>query len=233
MKKWFNVFVFIILGHVSVVFCQQRKSSIKVLMGAYSANFVVPRETFINDSTYSYLTVLDDPDIVVGADFQFEFYRSTRIYGQLNLLSFSPTAAIRMGQTLNTASGPKVVYDSWGTSYSFLRTNITCGLAQPITRVFSINAGIGIGINTTIKEPFIGNNPGKFLEIANALRPIYKGTNSMFQLGLCFDWRKFSVNGNYQKTLGHETRSFRVSGQSYRHLSRLQYWSLQLGYKVR
>ncbi|MCU0369635.1 MAG: hypothetical protein MUF39_12480 [Cyclobacteriaceae bacterium] len=221
------------MGTSKVAYCQNENFGIKIFAGVYSANFSVPDNTYINDTTFTYMSVPDDVDILIGADFYYNFLERTGVYGEINFFLFNPTANIKMGQTINTSNGPIIVYDSWGTSYSFLRANITGGLSQRITEFVAINGGIGLNFNIPTAEPFIGNNPGKFFEIANALRPIYRKTNTMYQIGVSFNWRKISLNINYQSTFANETERFILDNATYAHQSRLGYWTISLGYEIR
>ena len=230
-----KIFSFVILllalGSFENAFCQDKNFKVKLHAGVYTGKFLVTEKTYINDTTYTYLSLVDDLDIMVGSDLYYNLFESTKVYSALSIFPFSPTANIRMGQTLNTSTGSIIVYDSWGTSYSFIRTNLAVGLSQRINEFIGINAGIGLNFNISTKEPFIGDNPGKFYEIANAMVPIYKTVNSMYQLGASFKWKKFSLNGNYQRTISNETKKFSIDTKSYSHQSRLEYWTISIGYE--
>jgi hypothetical protein len=189
-------------------------------------------ELIINDSTSASLSVLDDPDIFVSFDYCHQIKNSFSVYGQTNFFLFNPVVDINMGTKLSTGSGPVYVNETWGVSYSFLRVNLFLGGVYSFSKHLEAFGGVGLAFNVTTGTPFIGNNPGRFTEIANSLTDVYKGTNTQYQLGGRGYWRRFSFTLQYQQSIASETEPFMYRGRSYALPGRLQSWMASIGYRL-
>lgn len=212
---------------------QSSQSSFLPSAGLFKSNFTASQSVaIINDSTSASLSVLDDPDIFVSFDYCHQIKNSFSIYGQTNFFLFNPVVDINMGTKLSTGSGPIYVNETWGVSYSFLRVNLFLGGVYSFSKHLEAFGGVGLAFNVSTGTPFIGNNPGRFTEIANSLTDVYKGTNTQYQLGGRGYWRRFSFTLQYQQSIASETEPFMYRGRSYALPGRLQSWMVSIGYRM-
>jgi hypothetical protein len=212
---------------------QQHQNNMMLAFGVYKPAFTgFGGREFVNDSTSASLSILDDPDLFLAFDFKRQMSRKFFGYSQLNIFLFNPTVDINMGRTLNTNSGPVIVNETWGVSYSFVRINLFLGGTYLVSKHLETFGGIGFATNVQTKEPFIGNNPGRFLEIANSMSDIYKTVIAQYQLGGRVHWKRFSISVQYQRSLANETKPFEYHGNSYPLPGKLETWMISIGYRI-
>jgi hypothetical protein len=232
-NSMFCFILFVLLCDVQQLYGQKGAFDFRVELGLYNPKFV-PEGRFesMNDSTSASLSILDDPDLFLALDFKRQISRRLFGYSQLNIFLINPTIDINMGRTLNTNSGPVIVNETWGVSYSFVRINLFLGGTYLVSKHLETFGGIGFATNVQTKEPFIGNNPGRFLDIANSLSDIYKTVIAQYQLGGRVHWKRFSISMQYQRSLANETKPFEYRGNSFALPGKLETWMISVGYRV-
>jgi hypothetical protein len=210
----------------------QQKNELTVGAGFFLPSFQTPKgNTIINDTTYAFMSVLDDADIQLSLVYNRYLTRRLNLDLRVSGFVFSPVTELRIGQTLQTGSGPLVIYDTWGVSYSTLRLNTGVGVRFKLTPTLSINPGIGFGINIPTSKPFKGTSPGKFEDLANSVLDKYKPMVIQYQVGLAYQIKRVELSLNIIKSAENEMQNFSFGNSKYTLPSRLTIITVGLGYR--